>query len=582
MGESEKRTAGNKELTERGQWGNKMEFLLAMAGNIVGLGNVWRFPYLCFKNGGGAFLIPYTLFAVTCGVPLFVLDACIGQYTKQSPAKFWGRLCPLAEGFGYGSYVISMYSAIAYNMLLAWALFYLISSLSFTLPWTTCGNHWNTVNCVELTSNQSNMILNSTQGNSSISSVIEFWEGRVLNISQGIDTLGTLNWEILLCLLASWVACYFCIWKGVKSTGKAVYFTATFPYVMMLLLMLRGLTLPGALTGIKYYLYPKPSYLADSQVWIDAGTQIFFSYSLATGSIAVFGSYNTYKTNSYRDCIWLCVLNSCTSFVAGFVVFSILGFMAEKLGVDMEDITESGPGLAFIAYPQAVALMPLPQLWSSCFFIMLLLLGLDTQFAGLELIISTTIDVFPNVLRRPYMRELFLLFFCTGCFCFQILMTTQGGIYIFQLIDYYGSSGASLLFMGLIESLTIGWIFGTDRMFDIIEDMCDIRPSAFFKYCWNYFTPLMCLGTLIFCIAKYKPLMYNNVYVYPNWAYGIGLFMVTISPVLVITWGLVKLYTSSGSLKERFKTVCTPDDKLPMTENQRVQLQISETIMAGI
>ncbi|KAK2827311.1 hypothetical protein Q7C36_018237 [Tachysurus vachellii] len=226
--------------------------------------------------------------------------------------------------------------------------------------------------------------------------------------------------------------------------------------------------------------------------------------------------------------------------------------------------------------------MPLPQLWSSCFFIMLLLLGLDTQFAELELIVSSTIDVFPNVLRRPYMRELFLLFFCTACFCFQILMTTQGGIYIFQLIDYHGSSGASILFMGLIESLIIGWIFGTDRMFDIIEDMCDIRPSAFFKYCWNYFTPLMCLGTLIFYIVKYKPLMYNNVYIYPNWAYGIGFFMVTISPVLVITWGLVKLYTSSGSLKERFKSVCTPDDKLPMTENQKVQLQISETIVAGI
>ncbi|KAK3523940.1 hypothetical protein QTP70_016751 [Hemibagrus guttatus] len=425
MGEPEKRKVGNKELTERGQWSKKVEFLLAMAGNIVGLGNVWRFPYLCFKNGGGAFFIPYILFAVTCGVPLFMLDVCIGQYTKQSPAKFWGRLCPLAEGFGYGSWVVTLYSSIAYNMILAWGLFYLISSLTSTLPWTTCGNHWNTENCVELTSNQTNMILNSTQGNSSISSVIEFWEGRVLNISQGIDILGDLNWEILLCLLASWVACYFCIWKGVKSTGKAVYFTATFPYVMLLLLMLRGLTLPGALTGIKYYLYPKPSRLADSQVWIDAGTQIFFSYSLATGSIAVLGSYNTYKTNSYRDSIWLCVLNSCTSFVAGFVVFSVLGFMAEKLGADIEDIAQPGPGLAFITYPQAVAMMPLPQLWSACFFIMLFLLGLDTQFVGLELIASTAIDIFPSVLRRPYRRELLMFFSCTACFCFQILMTTQ-------------------------------------------------------------------------------------------------------------------------------------------------------------
>ncbi|KAI5622490.1 hypothetical protein C0J50_18091, partial [Silurus asotus] len=572
----------NKMLNERGQWSNKLEFLLAVAGNIVGLGNVWRFPYLCFKNGGGAFLIPYFLFAVTCGVPLFLLDICIGQYTKQSPALLWGRLCPLAEGFGHGAYIISFYSCICYNMLLAWALFYFIKSLSSQLPWTTCGNVWNTVNCVELTSNQTNMIPNSTHGNFSIFSVIEFWEGRVLNISPGMEILGNLNWEIFLCLLASWTACYFCIWKGVKSTGKAVYFTATFPYVMLFLLLLRGLTLPGALTGIKYYLYPQPSRLMDPQVWIDAGTQIFFSYSLATGSLTVLGSYNSYKTNCYRYSIWLCVLNSCTSFIAGFVVFSVLGFMAEKLGVDIEDAAKPGPGLAFITYPQAVAMMPLPQLWSVCFFIMLILLGLDTQFVGLELITSSAIDMFPNVLQRPYRREIFLFFFCTGCFCFQILMTTQGGVYIFQLIDYYGSSGACLLFMCLIETLVIGWIFGADRMFAVIEDMCDQPPCAFFKYCWRYFTPLMCLVTFIFYLSKYKPLMYNNVYVYPNWAYGLGWLMTTFSPVLVITWGLVKLCTHSGSLKQRFKTLCTPDKKLPMTRMQRAQMQISETLMTEI
>ncbi|XP_053334275.1 sodium- and chloride-dependent GABA transporter 3-like isoform X2 [Clarias gariepinus] len=587
MEESEKRTAGNKELSERGQWSNKSEFFLAVAGNIIGPGNVWRFPYLCFKNGGGTFLIPYIIFAVTCGVPLFVLDICIGQYTEQCPAIFWGKLCPLAEGFGHAGYGIALYSCICYNMLLAWALFYLIASLSSPLPWTTCGNLWNTVDCEELMPNQvntipNNTIPNSTQGNFSISSVIEFWEARVLNISPGIEILGILNWEIFFCLLASWMACYFCIWKGVKSTGKAVYFTAIFPYVMMFLLLLRGLTLSGALNGIKYYLYPQPSRLTDPQVWIDAATQIFFSYSLGTGSSAVLGSYNKYKTNCYRDSIWLCVLNSCTSFVAGFVVFSVLGFMAERLGVDIEDVAHPGPGLAFIAYPQAVAMMPLPQLWSACFFIMLILLSLDTQFVGLELVISSATDIFPTVLRRPYRRELFVLFFCSACFCFQILMTTQGGVYLFQLIDYYGSSGACLLFMCLIETLVIGWIFGTDRIFYFIEDMCHKQPSAFFKYCWKYFTPLMCFGAFIFYLVKYKPLTYNNVYIYPNWAYGLGWFMTTFPPILVIIWGLVKLYTYSGTLKQRFKRLCTPDDELLMTQTQRAQLQIDETPMAGI
>ncbi|XP_053504363.1 sodium- and chloride-dependent GABA transporter 2-like isoform X2 [Ictalurus furcatus] len=616
MREVEQSTA--EDLSERGQWSNKVEFLLTVTGNMVGLGNLWRFPYLCFKNGGGkdlmedkvialntskqicfielspvkivrifflcvgAFLIPYILFAVTCGVPLFVLDICIGQYTKQSAATSWGRLCPLAEGLGHGGYIFALYTCISYNIVLAWALFYLIASFSSLLPWIGCGNLWNTVNCVELVSNQSNMAINRTQGNLSISAVIEFWEGRVLNISPGIEVLGKLNWELFFCLLATWVACYFCTWKGVKSTGKAVYFTAIFPYVMLLVLLLRGLTLPGALQGIKYYLYPQPSRLTDPQVWIDAATQIFFSYSLASGVQIVLGSYSHYKNNSYRDSIWLCVVNSGTSFAAGFVVFSVLGFMAEKLGADIEDVALPGPGLAFITYPQAVAMMPLPQLWSACFFIMFILLVLDSQFVGIELFMSSIIDIFPNVLRRPYKRELFLLFFCTACFCFQILLTTQGGVYIFQLIDYYGFNGACYFLMCLIETLVIGWSFGADRMSDIIEDMCDKRPSAFFKYCWCYFTPLMCLGSFIFYLARYTPLMYNSVYIYPDWAYILGWLMSSFPPVLVITWGVVKLVTHSGTLKQSFKSLCTPDDKLPLTRKQRAQLQRNETPMTGI
>ncbi|XP_046724274.1 sodium- and chloride-dependent betaine transporter-like [Silurus meridionalis] len=582
MENAQQRRAADKDLGERGQWSNKVEFLLAVAGNIIGLGNVWRFPYLCYKNGGGAFLIPYILFAATCGVPLFVLNICVGQYTKQSAATSWGKLCPLAGGFGHAGCVFALYFCLGYNLILAWALFYFFASFSSQLPWISCDNLWNTVNCVDLLASQINLTESRTQRNFSISAVIEFWEGRTLNVSSGIETLGKLNWEILLCLLAAWVACYFCTWKGVKSAGKAVYCTAIFPYVMMLVLLLRGLTLPGALQGIKYYLYPQPSRLTDPQVWIDAGTQIFFSYSLGAGTLTVLASYSPYNNNCYRDGIWLCVLNSCTSFVAGFVVFSVLGFMAETLGVGIEDVARPGPGLAFITYPQAVAMMPLPQFWSTCFFIMMIFLVLDTQFVGIEVVITSIIDIFPTVLRKPHRRELVLLFFCSGCFCFQIILTTQAGVYIFHLIDYYGFNGACYFFMCLIEALVIGWIFGADRMIDIIEDMCDKKPSAFFKYCWRYFTPLMCLGAFILCIVKYQPLMYNNVYVYPTWTCVLGWLMTVFAPVLVITWGLVKLCSHSGTLKQRFKSLCTPDDKLPLTRKQRAQLQISETLMGGI
>uniref|UniRef100_A0A3P8U4Y1 Transporter n=1 Tax=Amphiprion percula TaxID=161767 RepID=A0A3P8U4Y1_AMPPE len=131
-------------VEERGHWGSKVEFLLAVAGNVVGVGNVWRFPYLCYKNGGGAFLVPYLVFVVTCGIPLFLLETTIGQYTQGGGITCWRKLCPLAEGIGYAGQLILLYSCPTYLIILSWALLYLVFSFSSQLPWASCNNYWNT------------------------------------------------------------------------------------------------------------------------------------------------------------------------------------------------------------------------------------------------------------------------------------------------------------------------------------------------------------------------------------------------------------------------------------------------------
>ncbi|XP_061866207.1 sodium- and chloride-dependent GABA transporter 2 isoform X4 [Colius striatus] len=334
----EKEEEEEDETLERGQWKNKMEYVLAVAGEIVGLGNVWRFPYLCYKNGGGAFFIPYLIFLFTCGIPLFFLETALGQYTSQGGVTAWRKICPLFEGIGYASQVIVTLLNFYYIIVLAWALFYLFSSFTTDLPWGSCDHEWNTGNCMEF--QKVNSTFNMTNENAT-SPVIEFWERRVLKISDGIQHLGSLRWELALCLMLAWIICYFCIWKGVKSTGKVVYFTATFPYIMLLVLLIRGVSLPGASQGILFYLYPDLSRLEDPQVWMDAGTQIFFSYAICLGCLTALGSYNKYHNNCYRDCVALCFLNSGTSFVAGFAIFSILGFMAEEQGVPIDEVAES-------------------------------------------------------------------------------------------------------------------------------------------------------------------------------------------------------------------------------------------------
>ncbi|XP_053492568.1 sodium- and chloride-dependent GABA transporter 2-like isoform X1 [Ictalurus furcatus] len=563
---SNSRTVNSKVKTKvRGEWSNKTEFLLAVAGQIIGLGNVWRFPYLCYKNGGGVFLIPYLVFLFACGIPLFLLETSLGQYTSQGSITCWRKICPLFQGLGYGSIVVLLYSSIYYIIIMAWAFFYLFSSFSTELPWASCSNAWNTEMCVEFDKkdNFSNSRENAT------SPVKEFWERRVLNLTGSVYELGNVRWELALCLLLAWIICYFCVWKGVKSTGKVVYFTATFPYVMLVVLLVRGLSLPGASDGIRFYLYPDPTRLTDPQVWMDAGTQIFYSYALCMGCLAALGSYNKYNNNCYKDCIYLCLLNSGTSFVAGFAIFSVLGFMAYEQETDISIVAESGPGLVFIAYPRAVAMMPVPQLWAICFFIMIVLLGLDTEFVGLETLMTAITDLYPSYLLLGYRRELTLLFICFGNFLIGLVMVTEGGLYIFQLFDYYCCSGMTLLLFAILQSVCIGWVYGANRLYDNIEDMIGYQPLFLIKYSWKYITPLVCTGTFVFSLVKFTPLKFNNITEYPWWGYAIGWYFTLSSTLLVPLWMIYALLTSTGSLRQRLHALCTPEINLPHNSSRR-------------
>ncbi|XP_045895556.1 sodium- and chloride-dependent GABA transporter 2-like [Micropterus dolomieu] len=207
-----------KESDGRGYWGTKAEFILTVMGAIIGPGNVWRFPYLCYRNGGGVFLIPYILFMFTCGVPLFFLETALGQYTNEGGITCWRKICPLFQGIGYASHLIIIFSATSYIIIIVWAFFYLFSSFSGDLPWATCGHYWNTDSCFDFI--PPNLSISMTSRLNTTLPVVEFWQRRVLKISGGIEEVGSLRWELVLCLILTWVICYFCVWKGIKSTGK--------------------------------------------------------------------------------------------------------------------------------------------------------------------------------------------------------------------------------------------------------------------------------------------------------------------------------------------------------------------------
>jgi solute carrier family 6 GABA transporter-like protein 6/8/11/12/13 len=279
-------------------------------------------------------------------------------------------------------------------------------------------------------------------------------------------------------------------------------------------------------------LKPDLQRLSDYQVWLDAATQVFFSYALVKGMLVTMGSYNNYKYNSYRDCIFLSILNCGVCFVSGFAIFAVLGFMAKEQQVDIKVVAESGPGLAFIAYPKALTLMPLPQFWGVLFFFMLFLLGLDSEFVGLETMIATFVDLNPRFFDKPWRREKVLAGLCTLQFLIGVTMVTNGGVYILNIFDNYAAAGWSLLFLGFCECIAMAWLFGIDKFWDIVCDMIGFRPRfPLFKWCWAFITPV-CTAILMFLmLAFYKPLTYNKTYTYPTWAIVIC-WLLTMSSVL--------------------------------------------------
>ncbi|XP_036290511.1 sodium- and chloride-dependent neutral and basic amino acid transporter B(0+) isoform X1 [Pipistrellus kuhlii] len=568
----------NDENQERGNWSKKSDYLLSMVGYAVGLGNVWRFPYLTYNNGGGAFLIPYAIMLALAGLPLFFLECSLGQFASLGPVSVWNIL-PLFQGVGITMVLISIFVTIYYNVIIAYSLYYMFASFQSELPWKNC-SYWADQYC-----SRSPIVTHcdvSTQLGTFIhvnKSWVDFnnftcingtevyqpgqlpseqyWNKVALRRSSGMDETGEIVWYLALCLLLAWLIVGAALLKGIKSSGKVVYFTALFPYVVLLILLLRGATLEGASKGISYYIGAQSNFtkLMEAEVWKDAATQIFYSLSVAWGGLVALSSYNKFNNNCFSDAIVVCLTNCLTSVFAGFAIFSILGHMAHISGQEVSQVVKSGFDLAFIAYPEALAQLPGGPFWSILFFFMLLTLGLDSQFASIETITTTIQDLFPKVMKK--MRIPITLGCCLVLFLLGLVCVTQAGIYWVNLIDHF-CAGWGILIAAILEIVGIIWIYGGNRFIEDIEMMIGAKRWIFWLWwraCWFVITPILLIAIFIWSLVKFNKPTYGGI---PDWGVAIGWCLIIFCIIWIPIMAIIKIIQAKGNIIQRIVSCCRP------------------------
>ena len=439
----------------RDRWPSQMIFVFAAVGSAVGLGNFWRFPFLVGRYGGGAFLLPYFIILLAMGIPLLMMEFALGQRFQQGAIGAFHRIHRRFAGVGLGTILCGLVVSCYYAVIMAWSLIYL--SHSYTMDWG--------------------------------SDTAAFF-AQVLHMSEGPSVMGDFNLSVLTALLISWVLVYFCVWKGVDSVSRVVAVTMPLPIAVLVVLLIRGVMLPGSWEGMLYYITPNFGALLDIEVWNAAMSQIFFTLTLGFGVMIAYGSYEKRGSDISRNAFIISLTNAGVSIVAGFAVFTTLGFMASVKSEPIAELAKAGPSLAFIVFPEVLTLIPAAKLFSILFFIMLATLAIDSLFSLVEAVSATLLD------RFPHLKKSVVSFYCCAvCFLGGIVFTTQGGIFYLDIVDHFITS-YGLVTMSLLQALVVGWYYGADNLRDYINKVSYWPIGSWWSIAIRYLVP-SCLILLL-------------------------------------------------------------------------------------
>ncbi|KAL1769326.1 orphan sodium-and chloride-dependent neurotransmitter transporter NTT5-like [Sigmodon hispidus] len=533
----------------------KTENVLILVAFSIGLGSMWRLPYLCHQNGGGSFLLVYLILLMLLGIPLLYMEMIIGQWLRKDNMRAWRYLVPWLSGLGYSSMLACVLVSLYNSALIAWSLFYLGQSFDFPPPWEICPMVENIsvtdIPCLRTLPHQ------------------YFWYHTTLHASIQIEEgIEVLVLYLTLCLAATWIFLYVIMTIRIKISMLMLIFSIFFPYILLLCFFIRSLFLQGAMASLRRLVTTEMSVLSSLDTWRQAGGHVLYSLGLGTGTVITFSSYQTRGENYIKVASFMATVNLVTSLLSTSIIFLVLGFWTATSGpscvernvsnlvklitkgvlpqsalppkdiiykppleylnwinhlprnlqaevvhfslscsilVQKEKFME-GPGLAYAAFSQAVSLFPGSSFWAIIFFMALAIMGMGTMITLLEGIVLPMQNI-PTFTRHP---KLVPVFVCMGGLLGSLIFTSQSGSYVVFLFDDL-LVPMVLIVIVMFQNLSLAWVYGIRRFRAEMFGQLGHLVWAPFNFLWSYVTMPTLLALFTFYLLNLyhrKPLYY--------------------------------------------------------------------------
>ncbi len=470
---------------KREQWGSRPGFILAAVGSAIGLGNIWRFPYMAYENGGGAFFIPYLFAMISAGIPFMIMEFTLGHKLRGAAPRAFSKLGVKLEWLGWFQVFIAAIIAVYYVAIIGWAISYL--GYSFTQSWGADTN--------------------------------AFFFSEYLQLGENSPSkLGNLQMHIVLPMVLAWGITFAAIFTGIKGgIERASKIMMPLLFLMVIGLITRVVFLPGALDGINYLFEPDFSKITDPTVWSAAYGQIFFTLSVGFAIMIAYSSYLPEKSDINNNAFMTVLINCGFSITSGVLIFAVLGYMAQDQAKPITEVVTAGVGLAFVTIPAAINLLPAPYILGPLFFLALVVAGLSSHISIIEAVTSAVID------KLNWSRKKAASVVCGVGFAVSMAFATNGGLLLLDLVDYF-INNVALLASCLVELIVIGWLLKISDIRDYANDISDFSIGKWFEICIRFISPIMLAVILA-----------TNLWKTFNEGYG-GYEM---SDLLMLGWGLV-------------------------------------------